>query len=78
MKIKINKPLINYKIGQIIDIKTDNSKIPLSLYWRRRLKDAEIDNCIEIVEERKIQSPAVKSTKEKEIKKVVKSVIKNK
>ena len=48
MKIQINKPLKNYKAGYIIDIK-DKNGIPTDIYWFRRLKDAKIDNCIEII-----------------------------
>jgi len=47
MKIKINKPLKNYRAGQVIEIN------PSDIYWVRRLKDAEIDNCIEVVIEEK-------------------------
>jgi len=43
MKVKINKKLKNYAIGQIININ------PSEQYWANRLKDAEIDNCIEII-----------------------------
>ena len=43
MKVRINKPLKNYAIGQIVDIN------PSETYWINRLKDAEIDNCIEVV-----------------------------
>ena len=47
MKVKINKPLKNYVAGQIVDIN------PSEQYWANRLKDAKIDNCIEIVTEKK-------------------------
>lgn len=43
MKIRINKQLKNYAVGQIVDIN------PNDIYWINRLKDAEIDNCIELV-----------------------------
>ena len=53
VKIKINKPLKNYKVGDIINIEVDANSIPTDIYWRRRLKDAEIDNCIEFFKESK-------------------------
>lgn len=43
MKVKINKPLKNYAVGQIVEIN------PSEQYWAKRLQDAKIDNCIEIV-----------------------------
>ena len=48
MKIKINTDLMNYKEGDIVDIKS-NSGVPLDRYWRRRIKDSKIDNCISII-----------------------------
>lgn len=44
MKIKILKPLKKYSVDNIVNIE-------LNKYWRRRLKDSEIDNCIEIISE---------------------------
>jgi len=43
MKVIINKPLKNYAIGQIVEIN------PSEQYWAKRLEDAKIDNCIEVV-----------------------------
>jgi len=43
MRIRINKRLKNYAIGQVININ------PSDTYWVNRLKDAEIDNCIEVL-----------------------------
>lgn len=53
MIIKINKPFkYNGKsltINQKITIPVDNHNNPLALFWRNRIKDAKIDNCISIV-----------------------------
>ena len=49
MKLKLNCDLNGHKKGTIIKV-NDNNGIPLDSFWRRRLKDAEIDNCVEIVE----------------------------
>lgn len=51
MKIVINKPLKGYNIGDIVKI-DDYNNIPLDGYWRDRLKDSKIDNCIEIYKKR--------------------------
>ena len=46
--LKINKPLKNYKIGTKIPVEFKNGK-PVDIYWQRRLEDAKIDKCVEIV-----------------------------
>lgn len=50
MKIKLNAPFQGHKIGSIIHI-ADKNDIPIRPYWRRRLHEAESDNCIEIIKE---------------------------
>ena len=57
MKVKINKPLKNYLEGQIVDIN------PSEQYWAKRLEDAKIDNCIEIIKENKFKSEVKKNGK---------------
>ena len=49
MEIKINKEIPGYKIDQIVQVATDKENIPLDHFWRRRLKDAVIDNCCEVL-----------------------------
>ncbi len=49
ISLKINKPFSGKKAGDIIEISTDKIGVPLDAYWRNRLKDSEIDNCIEIL-----------------------------
>lgn len=52
MEIKqflVKKPLKNFKAGQKISIKFKNG-LPAESYWRRRLIDAQVDNCLEEVE----------------------------
>lgn len=53
LKINIDFPSRNLKKGSIIQLLVDENNIPLDLYWRRRLKDSEIDNCVEIVGNKK-------------------------
>lgn len=69
MKVRINKPVFGHKVGQIIDINTNENGIPTAIYWRRRLKDAEIDNCIEVIEEKpqKKLEPSKSEVKRKKI-----------
>lgn len=46
MKIKINNVT---GFAGTLTIQTDENGVPLERFWRKRLKDAETDNCIEIV-----------------------------
>ena len=46
MKLKINN-VSGY--SGIVTVQTDSADIPLDRFWRKRLKDAETDNCVEVV-----------------------------
>jgi len=48
-KILLNAPLKNHPAGHKLDIDTDKDGVPLSRYWRDRLKDAKVDGCVEII-----------------------------
>lgn len=48
-KLKINKPMAGHRTGDIVEIEVDKNCIPLDRFWRNRLKDAEIDGCVELV-----------------------------
>jgi hypothetical protein len=53
MRIKILKKLSylkkEYEIGKIIEVKDDGSGMPIDSFWRNRIKDSEIDNCVEVL-----------------------------
>jgi len=49
MNIKLKVAMNGYPAGRELKLVTDNG-VPVDPYWRRRLKDAEIDNSIEIVQ----------------------------
>jgi len=53
IKLKINN-VAGY--SGAVTVQTDENGVPLSKFWRRRIKDAEIDNCVEIVKSRKTKS----------------------
>lgn len=42
---------LNVSVGAIIDIECRNG-VPVNREWRNRFKDAEFDNCIEIVKQK--------------------------
>jgi hypothetical protein len=50
IKLQLFQDLRGKKTGQIIKLKTDKDYVPYDIYWKRRLKDAEFDNCVVIVE----------------------------
>ena len=53
IQIKINKALPGFRIGQSLTIEVDDNGLPLIKFWRDRLKDSEIDGCIEVVKQKK-------------------------
>lgn len=56
MQIKLNQnlstPFGKLKQGEVINIETDSDGVPLIKFWRNRVKDSVIDNCISIIEEK--------------------------
>ena len=71
LKIQVNKTIGDYGPGSIVSVDADGEGTPLNHIWRRRLKDAETDQCCEIVEpeekpvDKPAEKPAEKPTKEK-------------
>lgn len=64
-KLKINSDFISGHIkGEIVEIQVDSIGVPINPFWRKRLKDAQVDQCCELVEEK-----AKKPNKSKEDKK---------
>lgn len=49
-RLRINKALPPYKIGDVIRIDVDDEGIPTSRYWRGRLKDAVYDDCCTLLD----------------------------
>jgi hypothetical protein len=49
IKLKINN-VAGHVSGSEVTVKTDSHGVPLENKWRRRLKDAETDKCVEVVE----------------------------
>lgn len=48
MKIKLNFDLNGHKKGSVLKIKSKDC-VPIDIYWRKRLKESESDNCIEVI-----------------------------
>ena len=49
IKLKLNQPMAGYEAGHTVTVQTDDSGVPLEKFWRRRIRDAKIDNCVEVV-----------------------------
>ena len=49
-KIKLNKDLNGYKAGDVIIL--EEKEYSEKIYWLRRLEDAKIDKCCEVVKEK--------------------------
>ena len=64
IELLINKPLRGYKQGATVLIDVyDNSNLPKDVYWQARLKDAEVDNCVSIINKKHIKSEEKEQTK---------------
>ncbi len=66
IKVKINQIIPGHSVGSIISVLTDDKKIPITKFWRDRLRDAETDNCVEIIkdEPKKPEPAKTKTSKE--------------
>ena len=63
-KIKVLKDLGEYKPGDVVTVDVHLDGQPKSIFWRRRFKDAFIDNCVEFVEQKKAEKIVEKEEKE--------------
>lgn len=64
--LRINKPMLNKKPGDLIKIKVDREGNLKDSFYARRLKDAVLDNCVEIIEttnDKKIKKKKYKKNK---------------
>ena len=53
LKVNFNIKNKNIRVGDIVQIEIDTNGIPLDQFWRRRLKDSKLDNCVEIINSKK-------------------------
>ncbi len=64
--IKLNAPLRGHAADTELKIEVDKEGTPLDRYWRDRLKDAKIDNCVEFVGSKSTTKPSTKATEVKD------------
>lgn len=61
VNLKINSDFVSgYKKGDIVGINVDSNDIPIDPFWRQRLKDAQQDNCCELIKETKKPKKEIK------------------
>lgn len=48
--LKINIALNGYKVGDKLSLETDADGNIIDRFWSRRLKDSEIDGCVEVMQ----------------------------
>ncbi len=63
IEIKINMDFKPYIKGQVIKVRSANG-IPLEKYWRNRIRDSEIDNCVSV--KQPVEKKTTKVKKENE------------
>ena len=61
MEIKINFTFGRYKKGQIVTVPSIG-EMPAEKYWRDRIRDSKIDQCVSIVDRKKSSKKTAKST----------------
>lgn len=70
MKIKINQnlstPFGKFKKDEVIEVATDSDGVPLQKFWRNRLQDSHIDNCVEIFVEKKAEEKPIETSESNE------------
>lgn len=53
IQVQINKAFSGYVKDQVVSVEVDADGMPVHIEWRRRLDDAKIDGCCEVVKQRK-------------------------
>ena len=66
INIKVNKDLPGYAAGSTVAVSTDAEGVPLDRFWRERLHDATIDDCVHIAVAVLDPKPAAKKTPSQE------------
>ena len=49
ISLRLNTDIGGKKKGTIVSVEIDINKVIKDKYWRRRLEDAALDSCVEIV-----------------------------
>lgn len=52
IKLKVLKDIPGHKAGKVVDVEV-NGGIAVDKFWRKRMRDAAIDQCVEVVKAKK-------------------------
>lgn len=50
IRVRVHKQIFGHKPGDEVEIPVFEDGAPTQLFWRRRLRDAERDGCVSIVQ----------------------------
>ena len=64
LQIIINKDFMGYKKGTTITVNAEKG-VPLDKFWRDRLKDSKIDNCVSIFKKKVVTKKTKLGNQEK-------------
>lgn len=65
VRLVVNR-LIGYAVGQVIKCVIDSDGVIVDRFWRRRLRDAKRDNCVQLDAPKPERKSKVKPTDEVE------------
>ena len=65
IQIRALKDLGKAKEQEVVKVLADENGIPFSAFWRKRLKDAELDNCCELIIENEVKPKQPKKATKK-------------
>lgn len=54
IKLMINSAALKKRFGDSVEIEVDKNGTPIDRYWRNRLRDANLDECVSKVETKKV------------------------
>ncbi len=60
-EVRVNKAFSGYKPGETVLVAVDTDGVPLIREWRNRFNDAKIDNCVELVVQKRAKKTPSKS-----------------
>ena len=62
IQVKVLKPFGGYAAGQVVQVAVDDEGQAIELAWRRRIKDAHLDECCAVESD----NPPTRATKRRD------------
>lgn len=54
--LKLNQDIKDLKSGSLKEVLTDQDGVIVDRFWRNRLQDAVLDNCVEVLQPKKAEA----------------------